>query len=348
MMTLTANIRYILIGMAVMVVLVEIQLKMTNERIIILDASLFEDALVDENTKQVREKRTAFSTALRCEEAPTRNATLRSEWYTPPNLATSGASAVVAAPVQPCTCSFLDLGVGRGESLGWFIDAGIPTCPTGEESHGSKIAHYDIETGVVTMQLSTAHTATMIQPNTVTAWAYKVMQEAGKQTMARALEPEEYCYYGVEENSIYTSVLQQLGTVVLQSLPRPLRQVHFYTETPIVTAAVQEGGKHNKSKLRKSGGGIPQGITLSRLLKETADPKFGNHVMIRVHADNAYAVLNEAYDSGALCAYAEKAVRLDILVQSSREATARDSDDYERFRDIVKGELHMCSVHVTE
>lgn len=341
MVNVTANVRNVLIAMAVMAVLVEIQLKMTNDRIIILDAKLFEDDQVDENTKLVREKRAAFSTTLRCEEAPTNNATLRNDWYTPPNLATTGTKKAVAAPVQPCTYSILDLGVGRGESLGWFIDAGIPTCPTGDESNGSKIAHYDIKTGMVSMQLSTVRPA-----NQVTAWAHRVMLEAGRQTLSRALEPEEYCYYGVEENSIYTSVLHQLGTVVLQSQPRPLRQVHFYTETPLVASSVQEGN-NNKSKLRKSKGDFQQGITLSRLLKETADPTAGNHVMIRVNGDNAYAIINEAFDSGTLCAYAERAVRLDILVQSSSKTKAEDVDDaLERFQDIVKGELHFCGVHV--
>ena len=329
----------ILIAVAIMVALVELQLKLATNRIILLDAALFADKPADENSEHVSEQRTAFSSELRCHESPTHNMTIRSEWFVPP-VAAIAANGAYAAPVQPCTYSFLDIGVGRGESLGWFIDAGIPMCPTGVVGNGSKTAHYDVEQGFVTMHFSPVPPSQPVELNDVTAWAHTVMMRAGKQTKDRTLQPEEYCYYGVEESPMYTGVLNELSTIVLQSRPRPLRQVHFYTGTPVV-GAIDDSSKRNKLKPRSSSSGP---ITLSSLLEKTVRPQAGNHVMVRVHGDNAFSIVNNAYDDGTLCGLAEKAVRLDILIQATH-SSSKDGD-YERFRDIVKVDLLFCGVHV--
>jgi hypothetical protein len=333
-----AIISKIFIAMAIMVVLVALQL--FNDRVIILDAANFDDTPSDQNTEKVCERRKAFSAELRCDEKPTHNMTIRSEWFIPPDPA-GIAKGAVAAPVQPCTYSFLDIGVGGGESMGWFIDAGIPVCPAGKEGMGSKISHYNVEQGSIMTQVSTMPTPLNMKPNVVTAWAYNAMLSAGMQTMVRALQPEEYCYYGVEENPVYTNVLQKLSTVVLRSRPRPLRQVHFYTGTPVVGAITDKTTK--SSKLRIGSSSINY-ITLSLLLADTVRPQAGNHVMVRVHGDNAYSIVNNAFDDGTLCGLAEQAVRLDVLIQATH-SSSKDAD-YERFRDIVKGELHFCGVHV--
>jgi len=310
-------IRNVLIGMAILVVLVQVQFKiMDGDRIIVLDAALFGDEPADKNTAQAMDRRTEFNTRLACDKLPQENTTVHSQWFAPPELSTTRQGRPVAAPIHPCTYSYLDVGAGNGESLGWFIDAGIPTC-----QDGTKQAHYNTTDGTVTLQLSTVVPNEPTQVNPVTAWAYRVMMEAGHQTKTRKLEPEEYCYYGTEGNSMYRETLHQLGTLVLNSNPRPVRQVHFMTD-PADTAT-----------------------SLTQLLQDTAKDSVGNHVMVRLHGAHAFAVLNEAFDSGILCAYASKAVRIDVLVQQ-QDVNQDNDNDAQRFHDSVHRELDFCGVHV--
>ena len=90
----------ILIAVAIMVALVELQLKLATNRIILLDAALFADKPSDENTEHVSEQRTAFSSELRCHESPTHNMTIRSEWFVPPVAAIAANGAAHACELS--------------------------------------------------------------------------------------------------------------------------------------------------------------------------------------------------------------------------------------------------------
>jgi hypothetical protein len=41
--------------------------------------------------------------------------------------------------------------------------------------------------------------------------------------------PEDYCYYGVEGNPVFTDRLQSLEDFILDTRPRPLQHIHFFT-----------------------------------------------------------------------------------------------------------------------
>lgn len=327
-----AAIRNILVGVLLLVLLVELQLRLTSNRLKILDEKLFDDATTDKNTVEVRSRRQDYASKLQCDHPAESNEIIQTEWYTPP----ASTDRPMAAPIYPCQYTILDLGAGSGESLGWFVDAGIPECVSDE---GSKVGHYDVSMGTVMLELSTTP---MAPTNPVTAWATQVMLVAGKQTKGRKLEPEEYCYYGIEVDRSNTALLQHVETMVLQSNPRPVRQVYYFTET---VAAVQDGPTTytpEASSDKATSSQKVQGMTVTSLLKKTVGSDVGNHVMIRMNGSNAYDILNNAFDLGTLCDYAEQAIRLDILIQTENN----QDEAYEYFRDVAKKELHFCGVHV--
>lgn len=257
------------------------------------------------------------------------------DWFMPPNNQFEVSSS--KAVIKPCMFTFIDFGANVGDSLGKLIDAGISSECSGRYSvvHGKIRAVADA------------------QENGLTTWTRDMMQNfynthvaqrsKGGQARTKGIaQPENYCYVGVEGNPVFTDRLKELQQRVMQTTPRPVRSAFFFTETvasgagdgPTVLYLDTVNGRNNyfgssllpeHTDVRNSAtanGGEPvaapvQGLTLSTILKQTAKCQTaGAHVIIKIDIEGAeYAVLNEAYDSGALCDCVASGVRIDIRVE---------------------------------
>ena len=79
----------------------------------------------------------------------------------------------------------------------------------------------------------------------------------------------------------------------------------------------------------------------------TVEPRAGAHVLIKIDIEGAeYELMNEAYDSGALCNTVAKGVRVDIRMEIHPKKTIGENADLERFRSRVRHQLLACGVNI--
>jgi Methyltransferase FkbM domain len=283
----------------------------------------FTDKQADENADQVQKKRLLYEQrSCKAED----DKAFIFDWFTPPTRAEKSTVDIV----KPCMFTFLDFGANVGDSLGKLIDAGVDARCTGR---------YSVVDGKML--------ASSAPENKLTIWTREMMEKFSAthvkqrkgQVSTGFAQPENYCYFGVEGNPVFTAQLKELQQRVLQSTPRPVRSAHFFTETvasgagdgPTVLYLDTVNGKNNffgssllpdHTDVRNSAvAGKPmsapvQGVTLSTMLKQTVKHQAGAHIIIKIDIEGAeYAVLNEAYDSGALCDCVATGVRVDIRVE---------------------------------
>lgn len=160
--------------------------------------------------------------------------------------------------------------------------------------------------------------------------------------------PEEYCFYGVEGNPVFTRTLRQLELMAMDAgrgkgstglFPafqglRPLRNVHFFTETvatshdgPVELHLDSVSDNHVGSSLLDShkyanmGGETARvrGVTLTWLLRQVLsgfdtnelrakdERRNGGHLILKIDIEGGeYSVLKEALESQLLCDYAKR------------------------------------------
>lgn len=135
----------------------------------------------------------------------------------------------------------------------------------------------------------------------------------------------------------------------MNSEPRPVRYAHFFTETvgagvdgPAVLYLDTINADNNfwgssmianhwdVAKSATGDGKLVEahvdGLTLTTLLKQAARMEPGAHIIIKCDIEGAeYALLNEAFDSGILCEYAENAVRIDMLIEIHPAVCEKDA-----------------------
>lgn len=299
--------------------------------------TIFDDPQAIENAKEVSRRRANYTTA--CEQsqaAPVED--LLSEWFLLEKdyRDASVITSTDPSPMTPqCPLVFLDFGANIGDSLGKWIDAGLPEC--------ERRARIDLET------LQLGFVEQKAKRTRLIPWLADLLKTVSKQLGGHdnQLFPESYCYFGVEGNPLFTERLKRLENRIMTATPRPLRHVQFLTET---VGAPQDGStqlyldtvnqRHNywgSSTLSthrdvvKSGmqAAPVQGVTLTTLLRETTRPTVGGHVLIKMDIEGAeYALLNEAYDSGILCDYVQKRlVRMDLLVEVHKAVSTIYDDE---------------------
>lgn len=284
--------------------------------------SRFSDKQATANAALVQEKRVVYERKM-CKAKDEDEV----DWFLPPEETSKSSHRVN----KPCLYALLDLGANVGDSLGKFIDAGISSECTGR---------YSLSEGRIR--------ASTEPPNMLTNWTRTMMEQfavthapsrKGEPTAKGMAYPENYCYVGVEGNPAFTNRLKILQDRILSTSPRPLRHVHFFTET----VATGEGdgptrlyldtvnGKNNffgssllseHTDVRRSAvQGKPvaaavHGVTLSTMLKQTVKRQAGAHVIIKIDIEGAeYALLNEAFNSGVLCDFVASGVRVDVRVE---------------------------------
>ena len=284
--------------------------------------------------------------------------------------------------ILPCRYTFLDLGANIGDSLGKFIDSGMDACPTKEDGNNKLVARtpkYNLDTGVVDqfhekenvlVQFARQVTRTMMRNNNNNN-NQPLPQESSSPPSPRY--PEQYCYYGVEGNPVFTARLQVLQHQVLNTHPRPLRHAHFFTETvgagvdgpttlyldTVSTdknfwgSSVLTQPKYVRESADKYNHGKPigapvQGMTLSTLVKQTVlatEP--GAHLIVKVDIEGGeYALMQEVHQSGVLCDYVQnKGVVVDMLLEKHEPQFKAANLDMQLWESFIR-DLRSCGVNI--
>jgi hypothetical protein len=299
---------------------------------------LFSDARAYQNIEESNQHRQKYE-AKCADESSTQEEIVEilGSWYRP-SLDGEVATQQSKLPVEPCRFTFLDFGANVGDSMGKLVDAGIPPC----SKKGILAPRIDLEHGFLQPLQKGKGFRKLI------TWIRTQMEEVSRQ-LSGPVQPENYCYFGIEGNPIFTNHLNRLQQRLMLTSPRPLRRVHFFTET--VGAAKDEttvlfldtvnekenfwgsstlSGHRDVQSSLLSGNDkrevSVQGFTLTRLLHETVKMMPGAHVMVKMDIEGAeYALLNEAFDSGALCNTTARAVRVDIIVEVHGEVSENRS-----------------------
>lgn len=287
---------------------------------------IFSNEQAKENVLAVRSKRRKYIEVCKSNDTSREDvdATLH-DFFTPSLITTSTIESNIG--LEPCPFVFLDFGANVGDSLGKFINAGIPNCP----EKNINAARIDLQDGMVKPVL---HKRVY---NKLIKWVNQQFQETSKQIL-EDVQPEMYCYFGVEGNPVFTDRLKALESRTMRSYPRPVRRAHFFTET---VGAAKDGpislylDTINKNAnfwgssiladhidVKKSAqNGEPmaarvEGLTLTTLIKKTLQKQIGGHLIIKMDVEGAeYAILNEAFESNALCDLVDSVIRVDVLVE---------------------------------
>lgn len=259
--------------------------------------------------------------------------------------------------IEKCQYTFLDFGANVGDSLGKFIDSGMDNCQRTEEGleFGPK---YNLETG----ELDQFHE----KDNPLVRFARTFTR---KQQNKVGHYPEEYCYYGVEGNPVFTQRLKALEERVMSSTPRPVKNAVFFTETvgagvdgPTTLyldtisedknywgSSVLTQPKYVRESAEKHNGGKPiaapvQGITMSKLVEQTTLREEGSHLLIKVDIEGGeFALFEEVHRSGVLCDYTARGVDVNILVEKHGPQFAAANLDMDRWDTFMK-DLTRCGV----
>jgi len=269
--------------------------------------------------------------------------------------------------VVPCKSVVLDFGANIGDTSGHVIDSGMVACERTDLGAGARTpdVHFDIETKQFT---------DIKRRNPLTRHLVKLMEASGKTT-----GPEDYCYYGVEGNPVFTERLQGIEDYVMAISPRPIQHMHFFTES---VGAGEDGPtklyldtintKENfwgssifkdHQDVRKSAqegnttaetiAADVMGYTIGTLMRKTlvafspsateAD-KSGNHLVLKVDIEGGeYPLLHQAVEEGTLCEFVKMGNQADLFIEfHSQKVTGRH--DFVGKTKEMKEKLTSCGV----
>ena len=136
--------------------------------------------------------------------------------------------------VLHCPFVFLDLGSGVGDTIGEFIDTGLVGCSAEEDSGilGFDAPHFDVDSGK--LQYRAMNDNNGLYSNSRKGEENDEFVGWAKERMNRfygSIGPEDYCVYGVEASPVLGPDLRKLERHILHLDPKPLRHVHFFTDT---------------------------------------------------------------------------------------------------------------------
>lgn len=292
------------------------------------------------------------------------NAGLMRAWRK--NVATGRSQVPVqmatSSPVQRCKHVFLDLGSNVGDALHKVIDSFLP-------AFNDKQYIFNTTTGEIGPNFYGASTLNFW---TLPGWVKEQITAYNRQSKQQdPVYPEDYCFYGVEGNPYFTSMLREQEIQVLNMIPRPVRHVHFLTEhvgsardgpTTLFLDTNNRGSRNfvgssilsshvDVTKGDKKNGELigvsVMGVTLTTLLEKTVAP--GGHVMIKIDIEGAeYELLEEAVKSDIFCKLVQDmGVRVDIISEFHDDGTIGSTEPRQRWEQVIQGEqaIHNCGVN---
>jgi len=317
-----------------------------------------EDQRASLNSKLIHEWREKFEEAAAIEDSE-RHRSRTKEFAT---------NAFTVKNLRKCKHVMLDFGSNIGDSLLKMIDSSFPEFDSGVSPDGEKLHHaLNITSGNVgggVYGFGRRNPNKWILPK----WVKQTIQNYNnlnkKKFNRDPVHIEDYCFYGVEGNPHFTSLLREQEIQIMNMIPRPVRHVHFLTEhvgagsdgpTTLYLDTVNKKDNFWGSSVFNthvdvvsSGGktGVPvMGITLTRLLEETILP--GGHILIKIDIEGGeYQLLEEAINSSILCKLIkEKGVKIDMLNELHNAKIVGSEEPLKRWKEI-KGEqkIKACGV----
>jgi hypothetical protein len=253
-----------------------------------------------------------------------------------------------ARAVQRCKHIVMDFGSNIGDTAGKVIDAGMRGCK-----------RKDLKTEVVGPVFNTESRG-IEDP------------KKGRNPLVRQFEhlmtgfgpltgPEDYCYYGVEGNPHFTDRLQSLEDFIMDTRPRPLRHIHFFTTsvgagkdgmTKLYLDTVNEennfwgssifDGHQDVKKSAAAKNGTAEtvatdvmGFTIGTLMRKTLiafDPaatpedQKGGHMILKVDIEGGeFPLLKQAADEGTLCEYVKMGNQADLYIEFHSQRVTGDN-----------------------
>mmetsp|Transcript_17675 Transcript_17675/g.22310 ORF Transcript_17675/g.22310 Transcript_17675/m.22310 type:complete len:421 (+) Transcript_17675:164-1426(+) len=233
--------------------------------------------------------------------------------------------------IKTCKNVVLDFGANVGDTAGHLIDSGLPNCPAAEEDSFLRLllGERKLEAG---------------RWNMVTRFL-KQMMDANK------LFPEDYCYYGIEGNPVFTERLQGLEDFINSIEPKPMVHASFLTEsvgagetgmTKLFLDTVNEKENFwgssimqghqdvrksiNEQKLEEAPHHDVMGYTITKLMDmtllglqedATEEEKKGAHLLLKVDIEGGeYVLTQEVVKSKALCKFIEMGNTVDVVIET--------------------------------
>jgi FkbM family methyltransferase len=258
--------------------------------------------------------------------------------------------------IEPCYHVFVDLGANIGDTLGHVIDAGLPFCTIS----GRKEFHPKFVTDHGTVR----DFYTLGRWNPMSEWMYGYLCNM----TAQNLYPEHFCVYSFEGNPMFTERLQRLEYRTMATIPRPVRRIHFFTESVVshtsgpATLFLDTWGEKSNfdgssllnnmqrlDQVRETNQGRVKeakvmGFTLSQILNMTVAPSSLSTIFIKMDIEGVeYHVINEAAES--LCNLARQSLLVALLVE--RHGRMKDTEDSKRYYRETIGKLQRCGVQLT-
>ena len=285
---------------------------------------------------------------------------LKKEYFT--SLPDASAKLQKQTPkpsISRCKNVVLDFGANVGDTAGHLIDAGLPACESDTKSNTYPrlmLGDRDLQSG---------------RWNMVTKFL-KQMMDANK------LFPEDYCYYGIEGNPVFTERLQGIEDYISTIDPSPLAHASFLTESvgageygmtklyldTVNTAenfwgsSIMQGHQDVKKSMAEGKTETPpshdvMGYTITKLmemtlvgLKEDAtdEEKKGAHLLLKVDIEGGeYVLTEEVVKSNALCNFVKMGNTVDVVIETHSQRVTGPNPLARKFGGWKKG-LEECGV----
>jgi hypothetical protein len=252
--------------------------------------------------------------------------------------------------IKRCKLIVLEFGANIGDTAGKMIDAGL---------HGCK--REDLKTEVVGPVFNT-ESRQIEDP------------KKGRNPLVREFEhlmkgfgplrgPEDYCYYGVEGNPVFTDRLQSLEDFIMDTRPRPLQHVHFSTTsvgagldgmTKLCLDTISKGVNYWGSSIFITHQDVKKsaraqnisvetlatdvmGYTIGTLMRKTLiafDPaatpedQKGGHMIMKFDIEGGeFPLVEQAADEGTLCEYVKMGNKADLYIElHAKHITGKNVD----------------------
>ncbi|GAX25195.1 hypothetical protein FisN_16Hh034 [Fistulifera solaris] len=265
-----------------------------------------------------------------------------------------------------CKHVVMDFGANIGDTSGHVIDSGMIPCDrTKDLKAKTSFVHFDVKT----KRFENAANRNPLTHNLV-----NLMTKFGALT-----GPEDYCYYGVEGNPVFTQRLQAIEDFVMSMRPRPIQHMHFFTEsvgagedgmTKLYLDTVNtdqnfwgssifkdhQDVRKSAEEAGKSADTIAadvMGYTIGTLMRKTLiafDPaaspeeKKGNHLVLKVDIEGGeYPLLHQAVEEGTLCEFTKMGNTADLFIEF-HSARVTGKHDYVGKTKQMKEALEKCGV----
>jgi hypothetical protein len=252
--------------------------------------------------------------------------------------------------IKRCRHVVLDFGSNIGDTAGKAIDAGLLGCK-----------REDLKTEVMGPVFNT-ESRQIEEPqkgrNPLVLGFEHLMKGFGPLT-----GPEDYCYYGVEGNPVFTDRLQSLEDFIMDARPRPLQHVHFFTQsvgagedgmTKLYLDTINKGVNYWGSSIFTGHPDVKNsalaqnvsvetlatdvmGYTIGTLMRQTLiafDPaatpedQKGGHMIMKVDIEGGeYPLFKQAADEGTLCEYVKMGNQADLYIEFHPQSITGKNED---------------------